>query len=124
MEFISQIQKPIKVALIDDDPLQLEIIKIFLEPEQDIKLSTFSSPSDAYQEILHDEYDCVVTDYRMQDLNGVEFVKIIRATSNVPIIMYTMYDERKIIDQALYTDANILIIKDSDFASARNNSTR
>ena len=102
MEFISQIQKPIKVALIDDDPLQLEIIKIFLEPEQDIKLSTFSSPSDAYQGILHDEYECVVTDYRMQDLNGVEFVKIIRATSNVPIIMYTMYDKRKIIDQALY----------------------
>jgi len=116
---MSQPEEQIRVLCVDDDPWQLQATKIFFEPENDILVRTCSSTDEALKEILHNEFDCLVIDYRMQSISGIELVRNIRHISNVPIIMYSMFDEKGIVDAALSAGANRFNLKNSHVESFR-----
>lgn len=107
------------MILVDDDPWQLEILEYFFEPEKNINLTVFSSVAEALGSIILDEYDCVVTDYHMEGIDGLEFLKIIRNISNMPVILFTMVDDDALIGQATEAGVNRILIKGSDFASIK-----
>ncbi len=112
-------EEPIRVAAVDDDPIQLEILKVYLEPEKEIRLNTFLSPTEALEGIIADKFDCIVTDFRMGDMDGVEFLYIIRNVTSIPVIMYTMVDDEQLSDIARKAGINKLITKGSDFISIK-----
>jgi CheY-like chemotaxis protein len=56
----------IRVLCVDDDTYQLEAMKLFFEPEDDMLVRFSSSPNEAAEEIRHNEFDCVVTDCLMK----------------------------------------------------------
>ncbi len=105
--------------MIDDDPWQLEALKIFLEPEHDITLNTFTSPGEAVEGILRGDYDCVVTDYRMQGIDGISFLRIIRKLTQVPVLVYTMVDDPELENNAKQEGADKLILKGADYTSIK-----
>ncbi len=97
----------IRVLYVDDDPWQLEAAKLFFETEHDMEVNCCLSPDDAL--ILCNEFDCVVTDYRMRRMSGADLVKKVRKTSNVPIIVYSAFDEPEIVNAATSAGANKFI---------------
>ncbi len=101
---------PIRVAYVDDDPWQLEATQLLFDLENDIHITRCSSPDEALVGISRNEFDCVVTDYLMKKMSGVDLVKEIRRISNVPVIVYSMFDEPSIADAAIDAGANRFVM--------------
>ncbi len=108
---MSKRKEKIRVLCVDDDAYQLEAMKLFFEPEDDMLVRFCSSPNETVDEIHRNEFDCVVTDCLMKEMNGIELVRSIRRTSNVPIIVYSMVDDDKVAEAALSAGANRFILK-------------
>jgi DNA-binding NarL/FixJ family response regulator len=64
------------------------------DPNLDIE--TITSPNKAIEMVINSGYDCVVTDYRMPKINGIELTERIRKHSNIPIIMFTGWGDESI----------------------------
>ena len=74
------------VLHIDDESEQLFFAKTFLE-ESDPNLEIISvKTSKELLDRLDDHVDCIVADYVMPDLNGMELCKIVKETFNIPFI--------------------------------------
>ena len=89
---IAKNQEPIrqiKLLMIDDDPLQLQLTKAMLA-HQDIILTTSLHPLEVTQRLKNDDYDAIITDVQMPEMNGFEFVKKIQdAGFNIPVYALT-----------------------------------
>ena len=89
---IAKNQEPIrqiKLLMIDDDPLQLQLTKAILA-HQDIILTTSLHPLEVTQRLKNDDYDAIITDVQMPEMNGFEFVKKIQdAGFNIPVYALT-----------------------------------
>ncbi len=81
----------IKVLHLDDDELQLDILKINLEQmNHDIIVDSEIDGLKALEKIKTNGYDCILLDYLMPIYDGIEIADRIRKFSNVPIILYTV----------------------------------
>ncbi|MBD5265648.1 MAG: LytTR family DNA-binding domain-containing protein [Duncaniella sp.] len=80
----------LRCCVIDDEPLASGLIASYIEKTPFMELiGEFSSPKDAISTILNDNVDVVFLDIQMPQLNGIEFAKIIPATTR--IIFTTAY---------------------------------
>lgn len=61
-------------------------------------VNVLSSPEDALQII--DSYHCIITDYKMPKMDGLEFAQKIREKSNIPIILYTGWGSDELFEKA------------------------
>ena len=86
------------VFLIDDDKNILASISMLLENEG-YKVSTFSDGESGLKAILENSPDIAVVDIKMPRLDGVELLKKLRTTSNMPVIFLTSKDTE--IDELL-----------------------
>jgi signal transduction histidine kinase/DNA-binding NarL/FixJ family response regulator len=89
---IAKNQEPIrqiKLLMIDDDPLQLQLTKAMLA-HQDIIITTSLHPLEVIQRLKNGDYDAIITDVQMPEMNGFEFVKKIQdAGFNIPVYALT-----------------------------------
>ena len=67
-----------RILLVDDDTDILEIIQLDLEDDPDNAIDTCSSSTKALDFAHDNKYDVIITDWRMPDLNGTEFVRTLR----------------------------------------------
>ncbi|MBV6644532.1 MAG: response regulator transcription factor [Cyclobacteriaceae bacterium] len=66
----------LKVVVVDDDPVQVEIISSFVEKTNFLKLqASFTNPVEAMESIVNDAPDLLLLDVQMPDLNGLELIK-------------------------------------------------
>ena len=86
------------VFLIDDDKNILTSISMLLENEG-YKVSTFSDGESGLKAILENSPDIAVVDIKMPRLDGIELLKKLRRTSNMPVIILTSKDTE--IDELL-----------------------
>jgi CheY-like chemotaxis protein len=106
---------PMKILLVDDDPLFLELSKTFLEVFHNIASDTVNSAREALQRLEKDSYDVVVSDYDMPFMDGITFLKTIRGKRiNIPFIMFTGVGREEIMNQAIENGANSFIQKIGD----------
>jgi len=104
-----------KVLLVDDDPLFLELSKTFLEVFHDITSDTVDSAREAIQKLEKDSYDVVVSDYDMPSMDGITFLKTIRDKSiNIPFILFTGVGKEDVMHQAIENGADSFIQKIGD----------
>ncbi|BBL64197.1 MULTISPECIES: response regulator [Methanosarcina] len=104
-----------RVLLIDDDPLFLELSKTFLEVFHDIASDAVDSAGEALQKLEKDSYDVVISDYDMPFMNGIAFLKTIRNKNiKTPFILFTGADKDKIICQAMENGVSSYIQKNGD----------
>ncbi len=78
-----------KVAIIDDEPLLVRIITDLLQ-RSGIDVDSFSNGSDALSKIIPhiSKYSCVITDFDMPGISGIELATKIREVSfDLPIII-------------------------------------
>jgi DNA-binding NtrC family response regulator len=80
-----------KLAIVDDEYPTLEIMRDNLKPTGFIT-DIYDSPLKALDAIETEEYDVIITDFKMPEMNGIEFLKEIKKTGqNVYVIIITGY---------------------------------
>ena len=105
----------LKVLLVDDDPIFLELSKTFLEVFHDICSDTVDSAGEALQKLENESYDVVISDYDMPLMNGIAFLKTIRDKRiNIPFILFTGVGKEDVMRQAMENGANSFIEKIGD----------
>lgn len=77
-----------KVLIVDDDYEILEILKLFLEMEN-FDVVTTQSGLNALNLIKNNQYDLILLDLGLPDIDGEHICKKIREFSDVPIIILT-----------------------------------
>jgi len=101
------------IALLEDDPNQVELIKLWLESagHQCDSFETGDSFTTALKQ--HRHYDLFILDWMLPDTSGIEILKWVRREhcQNTPIIFVTARDSEQDIVRALQTGADDYMIK-------------
>jgi len=92
----------ITVLLVDEDSDVLELTKTFLEREDDaIEVTTETSAPDALDRLESDSFDCVVSDYSMPSMSGIEFLRTVREREpGLPFFFFTGKNRAEIQTEA------------------------
>ncbi|MDY6792742.1 MAG: response regulator [Thermodesulfobacteriota bacterium] len=83
-----------KILIVDDEPLNVKLIKAKLLSEQYQTISAFSG-EEALEKVESDSPDLILLDIMMPGMNGYEVTEQIKndpATRNIPIILITALD--------------------------------
>ena len=104
--------KLIQVLHVDDNEDHLMILKRQIEKfDPLINMNFISSPSDVLE--LLESFDCIVSDYKMPNFDGVQLAFTIRETSDIPIILYTGHGSEEVASAAFEAGVDGYIWKES-----------
>lgn len=80
----------IRVLHVDDEPDFVDLSASYLERENSrLTVETATSPDDGLDQ-LSDELDCIISDYDMPGMNGIEFLEAVRTEyPDLPFILFT-----------------------------------
>ncbi len=100
------------ILYVDDEPSLLEIGKLFLERSGQFRVDIITSAPAALALLNSKNYDAIVSDYQMPGMDGIEFLKQIRASGNtVPFIIFTGRGREEVVIQALNEGADFYLQK-------------
>lgn len=108
-----------RVVVLDDAELNNLLMMEALRPILGCEARDFTRPAEAlaYAEAHADDLGAILTDYDMPGMNGVAFITAIRsvpALVNVPIVMVTSIEERRLRREALEAGATDFLNKPCD----------
>ena len=91
-----------KVLVIDDEKDFLEQSKLFLEKENDnLEIETINSPEKGLELIRENNFGCIVSDYKMPEMDGLDLLEKIRDKEiDIPFIMMTGKGDEKVAMQS------------------------
>jgi PAS domain S-box-containing protein len=105
----------INVLYVDDEAGLLEIGKVFLEMGGEFSIDTRLSAQDALASITSRSYDAIVSDYQMPEMDGIAFLRAVRAAGNdIPFILFTGRGREEIVIMALNEGADFYLQKGGD----------
>lgn len=111
------------VLIIDDQSTGRAILeKIIQQISSNIRVISMSDPTTALDWLTQHDADLIVTDYRMPDINGIEFIRRVRVNPRcqaVPIMMITVVSEKAIRYEALEAGATAFLIRPIDQIECR-----
>src|SRR5216110_1686793 len=106
------------VLIVDDlFSSRLLLAEIVRQIDGKLNLELFDTPSRALEYARHNRVDLILTDYKLPEFDGIELVKQLRALPHcvdVPIVVITVVDDRKIRYDALEAGATDFLIKPLD----------
>ena len=81
----------ISVLMVDDEPAVADLAGTYLERIDDrLDVTTETAVDAALEHVAAAEVDCVVSDYRMPEMNGLELLEAVRENHpNLPFILFT-----------------------------------
>ena len=101
-----------RVLYVDDETALLDIGKIFLERTEKFMVDTAPSAQIGLEKIKGTSYDTIISDYQMPDMDGIEFLKIVRATNKlIPFIIFTGKGREEIAIKAFEHGADYYLQK-------------
>ena len=88
-----------KILVVDDDELITEFIKDILNEPKIYDVFIKYDGQQAIEYLTDNDVDLVITDYKMPNMNGNEFLKKLRDSSltakTVPVIFLTAFEDRE-----------------------------
>lgn len=91
----------IEVLVVDEDEAVLAITETFLGRQEDLSVTGETDPERALRRVLDGEFEAVVSDLSMPELDGLELCERMRAADvDVPFLLFTGRDEVEFDDQA------------------------
>ncbi|MEF8828037.1 MAG: response regulator, partial [Haloarcula sp.] len=93
----------VSVLHVDDDPGLAETAAEFLEHEDDrLAVETATSGSEGLERLADGAFDCVVSDYDMPAMDGIEFLEAVRAEyPDLPFVLFTGKGSEEIASEAV-----------------------
>jgi len=103
-----------RILHVDDNPDHLEILRLSLEtiaPKMEI-IST-DSPIEALNIIEEQKFQCIVSDYMMQEMDGIDLCRKVKETRDIPIIIYTGRGSEEVASASFEAGADDYIRKEN-----------
>ena len=72
------------------------------------------SGEEAWEMLAQNDYHCIITDWLMPGMNGLELAKLVRgtpSTKHIPVLMITIQAEKKDVRTALLAGVTDFIVK-------------
>ncbi|MDW5562791.1 MAG: response regulator [Methanomassiliicoccus sp.] len=109
------------VLCVDDDEELLYLTKVFLGEGGTINVTPVSSANSALDLLRKGEYDAIISDYNMPEMNGIDFLKTLRRKGDrTPFIFLTSSGREEVIKDAVNNGANSFIQRGEGMAAFRN----
>jgi PAS domain S-box-containing protein len=103
------------ILYVDDEPMLLELARLFLEKTGDFRVDTVISATEALDILAKTSYDCIISDYQMPVMDGIVFLKTFRSKGNVgPFIIFTGKGREEVVIEALNNGADFYLQKGGD----------
>ena len=84
--------EPIRVFIVEDERRIARFLQMELEHEG-FRTATEANGRKAFERIMQEEYDLVLLDLMLPDMDGMEICRRVREVSSIPIIMLTARGE-------------------------------
>jgi CheY-like chemotaxis protein len=102
---------PISVMIVDDEPIVGKRLKPALS-KHGFEVEVFESPTEALERLGEKEFDIVVTDLRMDEVDGIQLLEhIMSSKSNTRVVLITGYATVEVAREALVKGAFDFIAK-------------
>lgn len=106
--------KTLRVLVVDDDR-GMSITLTAILTIKGYQAENASSGLDALQRVLESRYDCVFSDIRMPDINGVSLCRAIKMKHpDLPVVLMTAYSADAMIDEGMREGAVAVLTKPLD----------
>jgi diguanylate cyclase (GGDEF)-like protein len=112
------------VVVIDDRVTNRNILtRLALSVEEGLQVSSYASPVEALAALAKAPVpDLVITDFNMPEMNGADFVRMLRERTgftDIPIIVVTVYEDRDFCYKALEAGATDFLLSPVDHMEFR-----
>jgi len=108
----------ISILYVDDDLDLLIIWKKILEKTNLFRVDIAISADEGLQKIDKESYDCIISDYQMPKMDGIQFLKSIREKNlNIPVIIFTVLHHEKEKIESFTNDSTFFLEKITDVQS-------
>ncbi|WP_292424633.1 response regulator [Methanoregula sp.] len=105
----------LSVLVIDDEEEVLSVTRLFLERFGNMKVRTAGSTKESLVLLNDQAFDAIIVDYDMPEINGIEFLKILRSKGDLtPVIIFTGAGGEYTAIEALNNGANFYLKKGED----------
>ena len=93
----------ISVLHVDDEPGLAETTAEFLRRQSNgFSVKTATSASEGLKRLTEASFDCVVSDYDMADMDGIEFLRAVRAEyPDLPFVLFTGKGSEEVASEAV-----------------------
>ncbi len=108
---------PQQVLIVDDTEINLILFGALVKKLDDCQAHVFANPRQALEWVTENVPDLVIVDYMMPELDGLEFIRLMRELPGcklVPVLMITANDQKQIRYRALDLGANDFLTKPID----------
>ena len=107
--------QPISLLCVDDDAGVLDVLKKFFEREADFSVFSCTNGPDALDLVNQYQFDAIIADYSMPEMNGITLLKEIRAHEDpVLFIMFTGRHLAQVAIETLNNGGNYYVQKGVD----------
>ena len=106
---------PIRVLHVDDDEYQLSMTRDLIRTfDPGIEIESLSNPLEALERLRDKSYDCIIVDFKMPNMDGVELSRNIRKENSIPIILYTGQGSEEVAEEAFTVGINDYFRKETN----------
>jgi PAS domain S-box-containing protein len=100
------------VLYIDDEPALLELTSEYFRQNSDIEITGMSSARKALEFLGENDFDVLVSDYQMPEMDGISLLKVLRERGDrTPFILFTGRCREEVAIEALNRGADFFIQK-------------
>lgn len=111
----NHVQPVLRVLLVDDELEFLKVIKKRMS-KRNIDITPTSSGSEAIGVLRREDFDCAVVDLRMQDMDGIEVLKVLkRMAPEMPVLMLTGHGSAQAAGEGIALGAYDYLTKPCEF---------
>jgi len=107
--------EPIRLLLVDNDPEFADLTAEFLQRETErFVVTPVRDSDDAHEQLADGEFDCVVSDYELTPVNGIEFLEQVREERpDLPFILFTGRGSEEVASEAISAGATDYLQKET-----------
>jgi PAS domain S-box-containing protein len=103
------------ILYVDDEKTLLELGRLFLEKDGTMTVETLTSAGAALDRIASGQFDAIISDYQMPEIDGIEFLKAVRSRfGNLPFILFTGRGREEVMIQAINNGVDFYLQKGGD----------
>jgi len=103
----------LRVLHVDDDETQLDMLRLFIDRlDGSMEVVSCVDPFEALKLVISNGFDCVISDYVMPEMNGVELVKRVKELKDIPFILYTGQGSEEVAQLAFQAGVDDYIRKE------------